>query len=54
MSDREIDLRAPLRDGASLETLKDLVATAIHNKPQRHHLDEALSPRDRTMAQIGG
>jgi cyclic pyranopterin phosphate synthase len=54
MSEDEIDLRTPLRAGADLETVKALLAQAIQRKPQRHHLAEALSPRDRTMAQIGG
>lgn len=54
MSDQEIDLRGPLRAGAGLSEIKTLLAQAIHHKPQRHHLDESLSPRDRTMAEIGG
>jgi cyclic pyranopterin phosphate synthase len=54
MSEEEIDLRAWLRSDANLATLKDLLVTAIQRKPQRHHLEEALSPRDRTMAEIGG
>ena len=54
MSDQEIDLRAPLRAGAGDDRLRDLLAEAIHLKPQRHHLAEAQSPRDRTMAEIGG
>jgi cyclic pyranopterin phosphate synthase len=54
MSEEEIDLRTPLRDGADLEAVKALLAEAILRKPQRHQLHEAASPRDRTMAQIGG
>ncbi len=54
MSEEEIDLRASLRSNADLATLKSLLVAAIQRKPQRHHLDEALSPRDRTMAEIGG
>jgi cyclic pyranopterin phosphate synthase len=54
MSEEEIDLRTPLRAGADLEEVKALLAHAIQRKPQRHHLHEAASPRDRTMAQIGG
>jgi cyclic pyranopterin phosphate synthase len=54
MSDQEIDLRSPLRAGASLAEIKQLLTQAIHSKPQRHHLDEALSPQGRTMAEIGG
>jgi cyclic pyranopterin phosphate synthase len=54
MSDHEIDLRGPLRAGAGPEALRDLLAQAIHAKPQRHHLVEAPSPLGRTMAEIGG
>jgi cyclic pyranopterin phosphate synthase len=54
MSDREIDLRSALRAGADVEEIGTLLAQAIRSKPQRHHLDEAPAPRDRTMAQIGG
>jgi cyclic pyranopterin phosphate synthase len=54
MSEEEIDLLTPLRDGADLDAVKALLAQAIQRKPQRHRLNEAGSPRDRTMAQIGG
>jgi cyclic pyranopterin phosphate synthase len=54
MSEHEIDLSTPVRSGASLEELKNLMAGAIHHKPERHHLAEALGPLDRSMAQIGG
>lgn len=54
MSAEEIDLRTPLRAGADLEEIKDLLGQAIFRKPESHRLAERLSPRDRTMAQIGG
>jgi cyclic pyranopterin phosphate synthase len=54
LNEREIDLRAALRSGADVETVRDLLAQAIQSKPKRHRLEEALAPRDRTMAQIGG
>jgi hypothetical protein len=54
MSHQEIDLHAPLQAGAGLQEVKALLAEAIHHKPARHHLDEAWSPQDRTMAEIGG
>ena len=54
LNEREVDLRTTLRSGATLETVKGLLTQAIQSKPRRHHLDEALAPRDRTMAQIGG
>jgi cyclic pyranopterin phosphate synthase len=54
LNEREVDLRTTLRSGATLEMVKGLLTQAIQSKPRRHHLDEALTPRDRTMAQIGG
>lgn len=54
MSAEEIDLRTPLRAGANLDEIKELLGQAISRKPQGHRLAESLSPRDRMMAQIGG
>jgi len=54
LSDYEIDLRTPLRQGASVETIKALIIEAVHNKPERHHLDKGLSPHERAMSEIGG
>jgi len=54
MSDEEIDLRTPLRNGAGPQGMTALLAQAIQLKPQRHRLGEALPPRGRTMSEIGG
>ena len=54
MSDNEIDLREALRGDDNVDAVRSLLAEAIHRKPSSHHLNEALAPRDRTMAQIGG
>lgn len=54
LSDQEIDLRTPLRQGASVEQISALLLEAIARKPQRHHLDERQDVEKRTMAQIGG
>jgi cyclic pyranopterin phosphate synthase len=54
LDEREIDLRAALRSGSGLEAVKGLLTQAIESKPKCHHLHEAIAPRDRTMAQIGG
>ena len=54
LDEHEIDLRAALRSGGSLETIKALLTLAIQSKPKCHHLHEARAPQDRTMAQIGG
>jgi cyclic pyranopterin phosphate synthase len=54
LSSHEIDLRAALQAGASLDLVKSLLAQAIQQKPQSHRLGETRSPQDRTMAEIGG
>lgn len=54
LSDREIDLRGPIRSGAGIDTIKDLLIQAIRSKPSHHHLEEALIPHNRNMSQIGG
>lgn len=54
LSDREIDLRTPLRRGASQEEIRALIAQGIYVKPQGHHLGEQIIPQQRLMSQIGG
>jgi cyclic pyranopterin phosphate synthase len=54
LSDQEIDLRTPLRQGAGIDQVQGLLLAAIERKPRRHHLDERLEARDRVMSQIGG
>jgi cyclic pyranopterin phosphate synthase len=54
LSDYEIDLRAPLREGAGVEQIKDLILQTIASKPLQHHLDECRVPEGRAMSEIGG
>jgi len=56
LSDQEIDLRTPLREGADVEQIKKLLLQGIGSKPMQHHLDEGACqlPEGRVMAQIGG
>jgi cyclic pyranopterin phosphate synthase len=54
LSDYEIDLRTPLRQGADEEQIKALLLQGIDNKPMRHHLDEWAIAESREMSQIGG
>jgi cyclic pyranopterin phosphate synthase len=54
MAEEEIDLRTPLRTGASIEELKSLIKEAVALKPLRHHLAEGEVPRDRPFSQVGG
>jgi cyclic pyranopterin phosphate synthase len=54
LSDQEFDLRTPLRQGANVDQVQELLLAAIGRKPQQHHLDERLEARGRVMSQIGG
>lgn len=54
LSDGEIDLRTPLRNGASVTVVKDLILQGIEIKPRRHHLDDCQAPENRVMSEIGG
>jgi cyclic pyranopterin phosphate synthase len=54
LSDREIDLRTPLRQGADVPQIKALILQAIESKPLQHHLNECDHPENRVMSQIGG
>lgn len=52
LSDREVDLRAALRRGASGRELQALLEEAVAAKPRGHTLD--IAPLHRSMYQIGG
>ncbi|MDO8568253.1 MAG: GTP 3',8-cyclase MoaA [Dehalococcoidales bacterium] len=54
MSEKEIDLRQPLRNGASPVQLKQLIQEAVASKPESHHLAEGCVPKGRYFSQIGG
>ncbi|TAK31733.1 MAG: GTP 3',8-cyclase MoaA [Chloroflexota bacterium] len=54
LASNEVDLRTPLRKGASLDELRSIIRQAIFAKPEQHHLAENLSPQDKRMSQIGG
>ena len=54
LSDYEIDLRTPLRQGADVAHIKELLLQGIASKPQQHHLDEQERPENRGMSEIGG
>ncbi len=51
---REIDLKTPLREGAGLREIADLIMDVIALKPDRHHMSEGWRDRRRVMSQIGG
>lgn len=50
----EVDLLTPLRAGASLDGLRQLILDGIWSKPWGHGLDEGLIPLNRVMSEIGG
>jgi cyclic pyranopterin phosphate synthase len=53
--DNEIDLRTPVRDGASLDDLAAIFRGAMYVKPERHHLDLGKpSSAMRALSEIGG
>jgi len=54
MSDGELDLRTPVRMGATDEDLRDLFYHVVDHKPERHYLHEGQRVEGRGMSQIGG
>ena len=54
LRDDEVDLRAPIRAGASYDELKERFAAAAFKKPWGHGLARKVIPRQRIMSQIGG
>lgn len=54
LSDDEIDIRGPLRQGASSEGLKRIIQQAVAQKPERHHLETGAALKGRAMHQVGG
>jgi cyclic pyranopterin phosphate synthase len=54
LSDQEIDLRQPLRSGASPEKLKQVITEAIQKKPKEHQLSRGRTSKKRLMSQVGG
>lgn len=54
-SDAEVDIRKALRDGCSDDAVRDILFKAVHEKPERHHINENIFKRcSRTMSLIGG
>jgi GTP 3',8-cyclase len=53
-SDHEVDLREPLRSGASDRELKEVITQAIQEKPQRHRLIRGRASEKRLMSKVGG
>jgi len=54
LDDDEVDIKGPLRSGASIEELEQLIQDAAALKQAQHHLDEEPAPAKRQMRRIGG
>ncbi len=54
LRDGEVNLLAPLRNGASIEDLRTLILDAIWQKPWGHGLADGIVPLSRVMSEIGG
>lgn len=54
LKDGELDLKTPLRLGASEADLADLMRASIWTKPWGHSLSDGVIPMNRIMSEIGG
>lgn len=50
----EVDLLTPLRAGASVEELRQIILQGVWYKPWGHGLAEGIIPLNRVMSEIGG
>lgn len=50
----EVDLLTPLRAGATINELRQIILDGIWQKPWGHGLDEGIIPLNRVMSEIGG
>lgn len=54
LRDDEVDLLTPLRNGASFEEIRTLMAEGAYHKPWGHGLAQGIIAETRAMNQIGG
>lgn len=54
LREKEVDLLTPLRSGATLDDLRQLILEGVWEKPWGHGLAEGVIPLNRVMSQIGG
>ena len=54
LREKEVDLLSPLRQGASLEDLRQIILNGIWDKPWGHGLAEGEVALNRVMSEIGG
>ncbi len=54
LREKELDLLTPLRKGASLEELREMILETVWEKPWGHGLADGAIPLNRVMSEIGG
>jgi cyclic pyranopterin phosphate synthase len=54
LREHEIDLLTPLRGGATIDDLRQMILDAVWNKPWGHGLADGIIPLNRAMNEIGG
>jgi len=54
LRDKEVNLLKPLRNGASVDDLKQIIRDGVWHKPWGHGLADNVVPVTRVMSQIGG
>jgi GTP 3',8-cyclase len=54
LREKEIDLLTPLRNGAMLDDLRDMILQGVWDKPWGHGLADGVIPLNRAMNEIGG
>ncbi len=54
LREKEVDLLTPLRAGASIEELRELILDTVWHKPWGHGLEDGAIPLNRVMSEIGG
>ncbi len=54
LREKEVDLLTPLREGASLDDVRQIILSGVWDKPWGHGLAEGLIPLNRAMNEIGG
>ena len=54
LREKEVDLLTPLRGGATLEDLRQIILDGVWEKPWGHGLADGIIPLNRVMNEIGG
>ena len=54
LREKEVDLLTPLREGASLDDLRQIILDGVWEKPWGHGLADGVIPLNRAMNEIGG